>query len=180
VRRATPADVDAVARIFRAAFSGLGFLPTLHTPEEDRAYFGGVVAEDEVWVAETGGPPVAFVALSGDMLSHLYVLPGAQGGGVGTRLLELAKERRPQGFALWTFQRNAGARRFYERHGLRLVRLTDGSENEEREPDALYEWRREWSLWQRATRSGRAAPRGRARSARSRAAAPRSCLRRSR
>ncbi len=50
-------------------------------------------------------------------------------------------DRRPDGFALWVFQQNDGARRFYERHGLRLVRETDGSGNEERTPDALYEWR---------------------------------------
>ena len=31
-------------------------------------------------------------------------------------------------------------RRFYERNGCRVVELTDGSGNEEREPDALYEW----------------------------------------
>jgi hypothetical protein len=39
------------------------------------------------------------------------------------------------------FQRNAAARRFYEARGLELVALGDGSENEEGEPDALYEWR---------------------------------------
>ena len=44
-------------------------------------------------------------------------------------------------FHLWVFQRNEGARRFYERHGLRLAALTDGAGNEEREPDARYEWR---------------------------------------
>ncbi len=37
-------------------------------------------------------------------------------------------------------QRNDGARRFYEKHGLHVVELTEGSGNEEREPDALYEW----------------------------------------
>ena len=29
---------------------------------------------------------------------------------------------------------------FYEHRGMRVVELTDGSRNEEREPDALYEW----------------------------------------
>jgi hypothetical protein len=38
------------------------------------------------------------------------------------------------------FQRNEDARRFYERRGFRLVRLTDGADNMEREPDALYAW----------------------------------------
>ena len=42
----------------------------------------------------------------------------------------------------WTFQQNEGARRFYERHGLHLIRLTNGDGNEEKTPDALYAWRR--------------------------------------
>ncbi|MCF8469656.1 MAG: hypothetical protein K9G30_02600 [Parvibaculum sp.] len=46
----------------------------------------------------------------------------------------------PQGFSLWTFQANLGARRFYERHGLNEARRTGGTENEEKLPDILYEW----------------------------------------
>jgi hypothetical protein len=33
------------------------------------------------------------------------------------------------------------ARGFYEARGMRLVETTDGSGNEEKEPDAVYEWR---------------------------------------
>ena len=47
----------------------------------------------------------------------------------------------PDGFSLWTFQKNEGARRFYERHGFDAVELTDGSGNMEREPDVRYAWR---------------------------------------
>jgi len=39
---------------------------------------------------------------------------------------------------LYTFARNEGARRFYERHGFRAIAF--GQENEENEPDVLYEW----------------------------------------
>jgi putative acetyltransferase len=38
------------------------------------------------------------------------------------------------------FQQNVGARRLYERHGFTLVKLADGSGNQEGEPEALYEW----------------------------------------
>ena len=38
------------------------------------------------------------------------------------------------------FQRNTTARSFYEKRGLKILRLTDGSGNDEHEPDALYEW----------------------------------------
>ncbi len=37
-------------------------------------------------------------------------------------------------------QRNNRARAFYERHGFRVARMTDGADNEEREPDILYVW----------------------------------------
>jgi hypothetical protein len=52
----------------------------------------------------------------------------------------MAKEVRPDGLMLWTFQRNARARQFYEARGFVAAELTDGSRNEEREPDALYRW----------------------------------------
>jgi GNAT superfamily N-acetyltransferase len=129
-----------VAALFRRSFGTLTFLPTLHTPEEDREHFGRVVAEQEVWVAEEDGRVLGFAGLTDDMLSHLYVEPEAQGRGIGGALLDQAKERRPHGFRFWVFQRNERARRFYEARGCRLVKLTDGSGNEEREPDALYEW----------------------------------------
>jgi putative acetyltransferase len=38
------------------------------------------------------------------------------------------------------FQKNVDARRLYERHGFRIMKLTDGAGNMEREPDALYCW----------------------------------------
>jgi GNAT superfamily N-acetyltransferase len=74
------------------------------------------------------------------MLDHLYVEPDEHGRGIGTALLTRAKERRPKGLQLWTFQQNDRARGFYEYHGFRIVRMTDGSANEERTPDVLYEW----------------------------------------
>ena len=141
LRQAGSADGDAIAALFRRSFGGLTFLPTLHTPEEDRAHFGRLVREQEVWVAEEDGTVVGFAVLGPELLDHLYVDPPEQGRGIGSALLGRAKELRPDGFRLWTFQRNEGARRFYERHGLRAVEFTDGAHNEEREPDVLYEWR---------------------------------------
>ena len=41
--------------------------------------------------------------------------------------------------SLWTFQRNATARRFYKAHGFKAVSETDGSSNEEPEPDVLWD-----------------------------------------
>jgi len=121
------------------------WLPDLHTPDDDRRFLREIVLpEKEVWVAENGGVIAGFTALGTrggvEFMEHLYVAPEHQRRGIGTALMEKAKTRRSAGFRLWVFQRNGGARDFYEHHGLRLVELTDGSGNEEKEPDALYEW----------------------------------------
>jgi ribosomal protein S18 acetylase RimI-like enzyme len=140
-RRAEPGDAEAVADVFLAAYAEMSYLPELHTAEETRGWIGDVVLSNlEVWVAEDGDRVVGFAALGDDLLEHLYVHPEAQSRGVGTALLALSKERRPGGLRLWVFQKNVGARRFYERHGFRVAQLTDGRGNEEGEPDALYEW----------------------------------------
>jgi len=142
LRRGRPGDGEALTALFlHARRSAMPYLRDLHTDAETRAWMRGVVLrEEEVWVAEVDGTPAGFLALRGDLVAHLYVDPSRQNRGTGTALLERAKERRPAGFHLWVFQRNEGARRFYERHGLEVVRLGDGSENEEGEPDALYGW----------------------------------------
>jgi putative acetyltransferase len=143
LRLATPDDTEAVAPLFRRSYGSIGFLPTLHTAEEDLAFFGGVIAGDEVWVAEgEDGRVLGFAAITAeDELRALYVDPPAQGRGLGAALFGRVQERRPEGFWFWVFQQNARARRFYERRGCVVVELTDGSGNEEREPDARYEWR---------------------------------------
>lgn len=145
IRVAAPRDADAVAEVFIASFDTLTFLPKIHTRQETIDFIANtVLREQEVLVAEQDGRIKGFVATShGDSLEHLYVHPEAQGRGIGSALLERAKERMPGGFRLWVFQQNAQARRFYEHRGLRVVELTDGAGNEERTPDALYEWRPE-------------------------------------
>ena len=141
VRSAHATESDAIADVFLASFRGLTFLPILHSDAEIRAWIRDeMIPGHEVLVAEADGEITGFAALAGDLLGHLYVRPEQQGRGVGTALLDVVKRERPAGFHFWVFQRNEGARRFYERHGCRLVELADGSRNQEREPDARYEW----------------------------------------
>ena len=141
LRRGEPEDVAPVARMMRSTYDLMDYIPRLHTAEEDLGYVGGLFGDHEIWVAENDAGILGFAVLSSDQLLQIHVDPDQQNRGIGKRLLDQAKERRPDGFSLWTFQKNVGARRFYERHGLELVRLTDGEGNEEREPDVQYAWR---------------------------------------
>ena len=141
LRRAVLADAAAVARLQRHVMRvSLPYLPELHTPEEDLWFFSErLFPENEVWVAEAEGEIVGYIAFKPGWISHLYIHPDHQGRGLGPEMLAKALE---DGTAreLWTFQQNARARRFYETRGFSLVRLTDGADNEEKTPDALYRW----------------------------------------
>jgi putative acetyltransferase len=143
LRRAAPEDAPALTDIHvRARRECMSYLPENHTPQEILEWVREVLlTNEEVWVAERGGRVVGFLALSDDVLYHLYVYPELHGQGAGSELFARVQELRPEGFRLWVFQRNTQAREFYEHRGMRVVELTDGSENEEREPDALYEWK---------------------------------------
>ena len=140
IRRGTSDDVDAVAELYDRSFRTLTFLPVLHTLDEYRFWFGKQFAEHEPWVWDEGGVR-GFIVLTGDELMYLYLDVGWTGRRIGSVLLDHAKAQRPKGFTLWTFQQNDGARRFYERHGLRAIEFTDGAGNEEKTPDVRYEWR---------------------------------------
>lgn len=114
--------------------------PGIHPPDEVRAWLAERSAQDETWVAEADGAVVGYARFTETWLDDLYVVPDAQRAGVGTALLELVKALRPRGFSLWVFEVNQPARAFYARHGLVEREHTDGSENEEREPDLRMEW----------------------------------------
>ena len=141
MRTANEGDLDALADIFLAARGEMTYLP-VETPARVRPWLRDHVLPDcEVFVALAAERPVAFMALEGDSIEHLYVRPGQQSRGIGSRLLELAKECRPQGLSLYVFEPNLGAIRFYERHGFTTVERSDGSRNEEKVPDRRMTWR---------------------------------------
>ncbi|MFF7857154.1 GNAT family N-acetyltransferase [Streptomyces sp. NPDC007904] len=145
VRRAvSPADADAAADAWLRSFAAA--LPSVvrpHSDDEVRDHFRDVLVPlRETWVAQPpGGDVVGVMVLEGEELAQLYLVPEWRGRGIGDRFVALAKERSPGGLSLWTFQVNAPAHRFYERHGFTAVERTDGSGNEEREPDVRYVWR---------------------------------------
>jgi ribosomal protein S18 acetylase RimI-like enzyme len=142
IRRAVPADAAAVADVYLASFASAYDFPLAHTDEQVRDWLAQVVLPQmETWVAEDDGRVVAMMVLDDAGIDHLYVEPAWHRRGIGSRLVEFAKSRRPKGLELYTFQVNDRARRFYERHGFIVAGLGDGSANEERQPDVRYEWR---------------------------------------
>ena len=143
IRPGRRADARAAADLYlraRAAALSAGSIPPgIHDDDDVRAHFAAHIVQDcELWLAEEDGVLAGILVLDGDMIDQLYVEPGRTGRGIGSALLAVARRERPEGLRLWTFQSNAGAQRFYERHGFVAVQRTDGRGNEERAPDVLY------------------------------------------
>jgi GNAT superfamily N-acetyltransferase len=140
IRSATSEDTNAIYEVFVRARERMAYLPDLRTDQETRGFIRDLTAKSEVWVVEQEQRVLGFSAVRDNVLEHLYVHPIAQSFGIGSALLERVKQRCPEKLECWVFQKNSGARRFYETRGFQLVELTDGSNNEEQEPDALYRW----------------------------------------
>ena len=146
-RAATASDAGRVADVYLASRKRfLPFAPLAHSDADVRGWIADVlIPAGGVTVALDGGAIVGMMALSRDgeagWIDQLYLDPASVARGIGAALLERAKRELGGPIRLHTFQANAGARRFYERHGFRALAFGDGSGNEERCPDVLYEWR---------------------------------------
>jgi putative acetyltransferase len=147
LRRPDPArldeEADAAMTVHRATLQAtLPCLPHPHTEEEDRAWMRDNIARCSVWLAVDGDRIVGVATRSGAWVRQLYVARGRTGAGIGQRLLDAmlaeAVAESILSVNLWTFQRNAGACRFYARNGFVAMEFTDGASNEEREPDVRY------------------------------------------
>lgn len=74
-------------------------------------------------VADVDGEVVGYAAVSGRHIENLYILPSAQGHGVGARLVAEVGKRTSGPMTLRCLLANPNARRFYERHGFEVIRV---------------------------------------------------------
>ena len=154
LRPATDEDAAAVAEVYlRSLRIALPRIADIHSDESIRHWVvEHIMKEHEIWVGVDGhdrlvgmlglGPPdpTANDTIHA-WIQYLYLDPSVIGLGLGAQFIELAKERFTEGLQLWAFQVNEAAQRFYARHGFVEVERTDGSGNDEQEPDVRMTWR---------------------------------------
>lgn len=112
--------------------------PSVHGDDEVKAWFRDVVLPTyELWLIGPPRNPSAMMVLSHGWVEQLYVAPDRFRRGHGSKLLRFAQSRNDE-LHLWTFEANAGARAFYEKHGFVAVGVS--AENEEGVPAVRYRW----------------------------------------
>jgi putative acetyltransferase len=141
LRQASPDDIEAVAGLFaRSRAAALPFLPVLHSAADNVAFLTGQRGRGLMTVAERGGTLAGFMVETPGWIEHLYLEPVQRRQGIGTMLVNAAKQRQNR-LQLWCFAGNRTGRTFYARHGFTEIGGTDG-DNEEGQPDILLEWLR--------------------------------------
>ena len=143
IRRLELHQTDAAAEIHRAGQALIpGYDVEIHTLEEQKEFYRDVVfPAGPIWGAFREEILLGHIALLPGWIDHLYVSPEHHGQGIGRTLITLA-QRKQNDLQLWTFQSNGRARIIYEKAGFVAVEFTDGSRNEERQPDVRFHWQK--------------------------------------
>ncbi|MBM3585894.1 MAG: GNAT family N-acetyltransferase [Alphaproteobacteria bacterium] len=130
VRAAGPEDAPAIHRVHEASILGLGIAAYALAEVvswigvlTDEGYVAAMAGGEAFWVTETeGAGVVGFSGQLGDEVKAVYIAPGYERRGIGTRLLSLAEDAvRAQGHARVRIGASLTGQPFYEAHGYRIV-----------------------------------------------------------
>ena len=131
--------VDAVAMWRDSKEKALGIKET-HTFGDHLYFLNEILSKQNVvYLAILDGSDkvAGLMATDGEFINQLYIHNDYQRLGIGSKLIQLAKEISVGKLQLFTFEANSGAQAFYEKHGFTIIGR--GSDNEENLPDILYE-----------------------------------------
>ena len=142
LRDGSTSDAGQLTALFmRSRARAMPWLAISHDEASTRWWMEhSLLVEQRVRVAHHGDRLLGFTARVDGWLEHLYVDPDHQGQGIGRMLLEDAQFFSRESLSLRVFTRNSHARRFYEAAGFTVAGGSDGSGNEEQEPDLIYIW----------------------------------------
>ena len=132
---------DALVTLWRASFElGVGVPVPNPLADHGRFFDEHMLVETRVQVALLDVELAGFICFTPESVVQLYVHPDHLGQGIGSQLLELAKQCSNGSLWLYTFATNVRAQRFYEHHGFEV--LERGFEDVMQLADIRYGWRR--------------------------------------
>ena len=123
IRPYLPADADCVIAIWLEssaiahAFINYGYW------KRNAAAMRSVylpMAKTFVWINEANGELGAFISLAGTTVAALFVAPGYEHNGIGSTLLDFAKQQSDI-LDLYVYCLNNRAFRFYRHHGFEVI-----------------------------------------------------------
>lgn len=136
-----PTHADALVTMWRTSFERALDITDPHPLSEQKEYLlNEVVPNNSIRVALRGQQVAGFVAATTQSVAQLYVHVDCQGLGIGSHLLNWAKQQSAGSLWLHTFERNQRARQFYKSRGFRVIEC--GFEEQWQLDDLKLEWNR--------------------------------------
>ena len=133
------ARTNEVVQMWRESFEfGVGIIDPHPIAAQREFFVESIVPVNSVRLALSGERLVGFIAATKESIAQLHVRTGHHRVGIGSRLLDWAKDQSGGTLWLYTFARNSGARAFYERHGFNIV--ARGFEPTWQLEDIKYQW----------------------------------------
>jgi putative acetyltransferase len=121
IRELTGDDVERVGAIWlSASLQAHDFVPAAFWRSDHAVMVGEILPKARGFLHQSGPKVDGFITVRNGTVFCLFVDPPDQGRGIGGKLLEHAKARNAS-LRLTVYQQNAGAQRFYARHGFRAV-----------------------------------------------------------
>lgn len=135
-----PQDTDRVVRIWlEASILSHHFIPAMYWigKQEEMKNVYLPASTTYVYVDEQTGLVQGFISMVDNYLAALFVIPEAQGKGIGTALMDYVKKKHPE-IALKVYAKNEPSVAFYEKQGFRLVE--EQIEEETAEKEFVMKW----------------------------------------
>ena len=89
----------------------------IHSPERQLSYIRDKMNKGARFFMLADEAPVGVVSVTDSLIEDLYILPGKQNMGYGTKLLQFAIGQCPDTPSLWILENNVNAERVYCRMG---------------------------------------------------------------
>ena len=121
IRQYKESDLNAVLDSWEAATRlAHTFMSDKFIAQERKNVAEIYMPNTDTWVAELDGNVVGFVALMGNEIGAIFLLPNYHGKGIGKALIDKANELHSS-LEVEVFKANAIGRKFYSRYGFELL-----------------------------------------------------------
>ena len=121
IRHYNTSDLEAVLSSWEAATRLAHPFMTDDFLAQERKNVGEIyMPNTDTWVAELDGNVVGFVALMGNEIGAIFLLPNYHGKGIGKALMDKANELHSS-LEVEVFKANAIGRKFYSRYGFEFL-----------------------------------------------------------
>ena len=132
IRKFENSDIDDVMQIWQNEnIQAHNFIPKEYW-ESNYEYVKKLLPNSEIYVYIENDKIEGFIGINEDYIEGIFVNSNYQNKGIGTALLNKAKEGKEE-LTLNVYEKNREAIKFYEKNGFKIVKEAVDKENNEKE-----------------------------------------------